>query len=350
MVLSISILSSRLNILQGDNAQGKTSLLEAVYVLATSRSFRTSRLADVIQFGATAAHVHARIHDVDHLRDQEVGIHATGRIAEVDGKPARRLAEYAVLTPAVIFDTTSMNLVAGPGAERRKLMDRLALFAMPSSYADALAYSHAVKARRRILQTRGSNARDLADWEEVIVRHGHAWAMARAVAVESLAASAQTMFSTIARNAQPLHLAFHRGTPAEASAFTAALASARDHDSRHRSDAIGRHKDDLRISLASRDLRSSASQGERRATVLAIKLAEIELLRVSRGTTPLLLLDDVSSELDATRMQAFLATVRDADPQVLLTTTRPELIPHRDLWAASDRCNYSVCAGDVERM
>jgi len=240
-----------------------------------------------------------------------------------------------------------MNLVVGPGSERRKLMDRLALYASPASYGHALAYGRAVRARRRLLETAGIGARDLDDWEELIVRHGRAWATARATAIECLAPRAQELFCTIARMSPALTLTFHSGSPADDDAFRKALATGRDHDRCHRSDGTGRHKDDVRVRLGSRDLRSSASQGERRATVLAIKLAEIDVLRQNRGLTPLLLLDDVSSELDATRMEAFLAAVRAADPQVLLTTTRPELIAHHGLWTASECCEYRVHAGAI---
>jgi DNA replication and repair protein RecF len=340
-------LNARLNVVCGDNAQGKTSLLEAAYVLATSRSFRTNRLADVIGFGADAAHVHACVQEGHSSRDQAVGVSLLGRVAEVDGKPARRLAEYAVLTPAVVFDAMSMSLVAGSGAERRKLMDRLALYASPASYADALAYARAVKARRRVLDTRGSASRDLDHWEELIVRHGSSWAAARARAVASLSASARDMFVAIARGAPSLTMAFQWGAPAEPEAFRAGLIAAREHDRGRRSDAVGRQKDDIHIALGTRGIRSNASQGERRAIVLAIKLAEITLLRRIRGLTPILLLDDVSTELDATRTEAFLSAVREADPQVLLTTTRPDLIPHRNFWTAPDHAHHRLRGGAI---
>jgi DNA replication and repair protein RecF len=343
-------LNPYLNIFVGDNAQGKTTLLESVYVLATSRSFRTNHLADVISFSTHTAHVSAHMQEADSPREQAIAIVSSRRIPYVDGSRVPRLADYAVLTPAVVFDTSSLNLVAGPGAERRKLLDRLALYATATSYADALAYTRAVAARRRVLETRGTSAPDLDHWEDLIARHGHSWAEARARAAHSLAAAAHDMFASIAPLSHPLRLVFHRGTPEDAAGFRAALSTARDHDRLHRSNRVGRHKDEIHIQLGRLHMRCTASQGERRSAVLAMKLAEIVLLRRARGVTPLLLLDDLSSELDPTRMHAFLSVVRHLHPQVLLTTTRPELIPHRSLWSASDRCDYGVHAGDIRAI
>ncbi|MGA2449524.1 MAG: DNA replication and repair protein RecF [Polyangiaceae bacterium] len=340
-------LNPRLNVVCGDNAQGKTSLLEATYVLATSRSFRTNRVADVIAFKTDAAHVDAHVREQDINRHQAVGISHLGRFAEVEGKPSRPLAQYAVLTPVVVFDATSLSLVTGSGPERRKLMDRLALYASPSSYVDALAYARAMRARRRVLETRGSTSRDLDPWEELMARHGSSWASARAAAVHSLAVFAHEVFLAIGRMTSSLSMGFRPGAPDDPNAFRAALVQAREHDRRHRSDAVGRHKDDIHFALDSRSARFNASQGERRVIVLSTKLAEIRLLRRLRGVTPIFLLDDISTELDTTRTEAFMSAVRDADPQVLLTTTRPELIPHRNLWTASDHAHHCLRAGTL---
>jgi DNA replication and repair protein RecF len=298
-------------------------------------------------FASSGAHVRALVRDGEVEREQAVGISTGGRVVEVDGNTVHRLAEYAVLTPVVAFDVTSMTLVSSSGGDRRKLIDRLALYSRRLSLADVTAYSRAVKTRRLVLEARGTSAPDLEEWEELIARHGSSWFAARASTAALLAPAIEDIFAAMAPQSQPLKVVFHHGAPEDVSSFRAALGEKRDYDRGHRSDAIGRHKDDLRIVMGGRDVRVIGSQGERRAIVLALKLAELKLLQLMRGTTPILLLDDVSSELDAKRTERFLSTVRDADAQVLLTTTRPELIARNHLWDRADRHDFCVSSGEV---
>ena len=151
-------LGPRFNVLFGDNGQGKTNLLEAVYVLATSRSFRTARLEELVASDAETASVRGRVVETGEDRDQSVGMRRGLRSTRIDGKRPPSLAAYALRTPIVVFHPGAMALSAGGGVERRRLLDRLALHASPASLAHGVSYGRAMRARQRVLEKRGESA------------------------------------------------------------------------------------------------------------------------------------------------------------------------------------------------
>ncbi len=338
---------SRFNVVSGENGQGKTNLLEAVYTLATSRSFRTTKILDLVESGGQSASLRARVLEDGETREQSVGVRPGLRAAHIDGKRAALLAGYAVRTPVVVFHPGLTGLSAGSGAERRRLLDRLALYLWPASLADAESYTKAARARQRVLEVRGERAPDLDGWEELMVRHGMALSDAREKAAERLGESAVQSFARIGPS-DALQTGYDRSAPADAEAFRVALAAARPRDRARGSAAIGPHRDDLRLTLGGRPVRGIASQGQHRAVVLALELAEMHVIGEARGVGPILLLDDVSSELDRFRTAALLRALCERPGQVILTTTRPELIETSDSFAREDRRDFTVVGGRIE--
>jgi DNA replication and repair protein RecF len=340
-------LGPRFNVLSGDNGQGKTNLLEAIYVLATTRSFRTSRPGELVESGGVTASVRASLREGEVAREQSVGIRAGLRAVRVDGKRPATLAAYAVRTPTVVFHPGIVALSAGSGADRRKLLDRVALYRLPSSLAEAGAYARAVRARQRVLESRGERAGDLDDWEALVVRHGLALSAARQEAALHLGPAAERAFSTIGPAGVMLGVRYAPNAPGDEEAFRAVLARNRARDRARGSATSGPHRDDLALELGGRSVRGMASQGQHRAVVLALALAEIEVIAEARGVRPLLLLDDVSSELDRSRTGALFAALSSQRGQVLLTTTRPELIETGRLSGVEERRDYVVVGGAV---
>jgi DNA replication and repair protein RecF len=340
-------LGPRFNVLSGDNGQGKTNLLEAVYVLATSRSFRTTRLGELVESGCETASVRGRLRQGSTEREQSVGIRTGMRAVRVDGKRPSTLAEYAVRTPIVAFHPGVVALSAGSGGDRRKLLDRVALYLRPGSLVDAGGYLRALRARQRVLESRGPGAADLDDWEALIVRHGAALSAARAEAAGRLGPSAEGAFSSIGPNGLLLGVSYAPNTPPEPEEFRALLARNRARDRARGAATSGPHRDELELLLGGRPMRGMASQGQHRAVVLALELAEIDVIGQARGVRPLLLLDDVSSELDRTRTAALFAALASQRGQVLLTTTRPELIETGALSGVDERRDFRVVAGSL---
>lgn len=335
------------NVLSGDNGQGKTNLLEAAYVLATSRSFRTAKLGDLIAAGGETASIRGRIAEDDDRREQSIGLRSGLRAARIDSKRPPTLAAYALRTPTVAFHPGAIELSCGAGTERRRLLDRVALHLSPASLVEATSYRLAMRARQRVLETRGEAGAALGEWEELMVRHGVALAEARASAAAGLIPAAESAFQRIGPAGLDLCAEFVRGAPMDPEAFRTALQCRRAQDRARRSAAVGPHRDDLALQLGGRPVRRMASQGQHRAVVLALQLAEIEVVARTRDVRPILLLDDVSSELDRARTGALLSALRERCGQVLLTTTRAELIETEALSRGADRRDFRVANGVI---
>jgi DNA replication and repair protein RecF len=338
------------NVVSGDNGQGKTNLLESVYVLATSKSFRTARTTELVTFGSEIATVRAVVNEAGQAREQSVGLSRGARVVRVDGKRPATLAAYATGTPAVVFHPGALTLSSGTGSERRRLLDRICLYISPAASNEGQSYVRAQRARQRVLETRGERAADLDDWERMMVLHGMALCAARAAAAATLAPEAEAAFGRIGPAGTTLTVRYERGAPEDAESFLTELAMNRVRDRARRSPSVGPHRDDLRLDLGARSVRGVASQGQHRAVVLALQLGEIEVVRHVRGVRPLLLLDDVSSELDRERTAALFASLRHERSQVLLTTTRPDLIETDFLAGVGGRRDFRVVEGQVVAM
>lgn len=337
----------RFNVISGDNGQGKTNLLEALYVGATSKSFRTSKLGELVGFGAELASVRLSLLDDEESRVQSVGLKPGARLVRIDDKRPPSLAAYAVRTPIVVFHPGEMTLSMGSSSERRRLLDRTSLYMSPQSMADLEAYTRAMKERQRALETRGPQASDLVEWETLVVRHGLAVMAHRARAAELVSAKAVEAFARIAAPELVLASSYAPSAPHDERAFLDTLVARRASDMRRGSAGIGPHRDDLALAIDGHPVRGVASQGQHRAVTLALKSAEIEVVGQARGVRPILLLDDVSSELDHARTVALFSFLRDQRGQVFLTTTRPELIDTGD--DRSARRDFVVRSGVIER-
>jgi DNA replication and repair protein RecF len=339
-------LGERFNVVAGDNGQGKTNLLEAIYTLASSKSFRASKMTEVIGFGHELASVRAHVVEDTHGRVQSIGIRAGVRAVKIDEKRPPTLASYAVRTPVVVFHPGEIALSMGPSAERRRLVDRVALFMAPSAMEAFESYTKALRARQRILETRGVHASDLGDWEALCAKHGVALMEHRSRASEHLAEGALHAFSRIAAPDLVLGVAYAPSAPRDASEFLAELQRRRTPDLARGSAGVGPHRDDLALTLGGRPIRGMASQGQHRAITLALKSAEIRVIADARGVRPILLLDDVSSELDRDRTAALFTFLQEQEGQVILTTTRPELI---DTGPEAPRVDFSIRSGTLTR-
>jgi DNA replication and repair protein RecF len=337
----------RFNVLSGQNGQGKTNLIESIYLLATSKSFRSTRVGAVIRHGEEIASIKGVILEEGEKRTQSVGLKVGMRVAQIEGKTSRSLASYAVRTPVVAFHPGEVSLSMGGGGERRRLLDRLSLYINPSGASALGEYTQAIRERQRALELRGLGARDLDEWEELVVRYGLALMATRRAAASRIAETADDVFSQIAAKGMMLTVAYAPGAPEEPEVYRAALANSRRTDARRGSASLGPHRDDLALCLGEQPVRDVASQGQHRAIVLALKLAEVRVIGLSRGVRPLLLLDDVSSELDPARTAALFEFLRRHQGQVFLTTTRPDLLEIGD---GNVSRHFTICDGQASGL
>lgn len=333
----------RFNVIRGENGQGKTNLLEAIYVLATSKSFRATRLGELVEHGADIASLRASVREEQAIREQSVGIRTGGRHLRINGERPSTLASYAIGTPIVVFHPGDMALSMGPSAERRKLLDRISLYIAPSSLSELESYSRALKERQRALETRGPLAKDLDSWEHIVARHALAVMAHRAHAATLVQAQCLRAFKRIASPDIELTVEYQPSAPLAAEDYERALGLSRPADLRRGSAMIGPHRDELALRIDAHAARGFASQGQHRAITLSLKSAEIDVVAQARGVRPILLLDDVSSELDRVRTASLFSFLQEQRGQVFLTTTRAELI---DTGEATDaRCDFLIKRG-----
>ena len=345
-------LHPRFNVLAGENGQGKTNTLEAIYLATTSRSFRTSALNECVAHDEALATVRARIEDDRDAyappREQMVEIGARRRV-QIDGKRPATLATFALATPIVLFEPGTLALSQGPAAERRKLLDRVAVHLAAASgggealLRDAERYRRAHLHRKRAIEGR-IDPRVVEPFERLMAEHGVAIVRARAAAAQAITAPTTEAFARIAQSDLSLDVAYAPRAPDDVEAFARSLAEHRESDARRGTASTGPHRDDLSLLLGGRPARQVASQGQHRALVLALKGAELRAVARARDVAPILLLDDVSSELDPRRNAALFEFLHDQVGQVVLTTTRPELIG-----GAAERTVFDVRNGLVAR-
>lgn len=337
---------AKLNVLSGDNGQGKTNLIEAVYLCATSRSFRTPNLKDVVAKGEREGSVRMAL--ASDLGDytQSVGLRGGMRTLRLGEKKPDSIVQFAAKTPVVAFSPSEIALSTGPGKERRKLLDRIALYTSPTAAEAGMRYTRAIKNRQRSLEGRGAKASDLEAWEELVVRHGIETMRSRKESSAVLAETAKAIFSEIGASGASLDATYVPSAPEDPLAYASLLRATREVDAKRKSASSGPHRDDLIVTLGGTPVRGFASQGQHRAIVLSLKAAELSIVAASRKVRPVLLLDDVSSELDRDRAHALMAFLAKQQGQVFVTTTRPELIET----APTGRKDFWVRAGEIGLM
>jgi DNA replication and repair protein RecF len=337
----------KLNVIFGDNGQGKTSVLEALYFVATTRSFRTERLQTLIRQGESAASARADVEELGRRRDQRAALSPGGRRVSLDGKKPDRLIDYARRTPVVAFHPNDLELVSGSASPRRRLLDRVALFVDPAGYERRGAFERAAKERQRVLLDRGEHATELEAYEPLVAEHGARFQAARERAAGALVQALAVAFRGLVPESLTLAAEYQPGGSTDASVVLRELRERRTRDRLRRAPTYGPGKDELELTLAARSARGHASQGQQRLLTLALKLAELDCIAQARGVLPVLLLDDVSSELDPGRTGAVYDVLRSSAGQVFVTTTRPDLFPS-SAESGDERVDFRIVQGVLE--
>lgn len=328
----------------GDNGQGKTNLLEAVYYLEIFRSFRGARDEQIISFGSEHFRVEGRLSGSDSGEEVTVaaGYAREGRCKKVtlDGKEPARVGEAIGRLGAIVFTASDVEIVAGgPGARRRFLDITLSL--VEPGYLPLLQRYRQVLSQRNGLLRDGASATELAAWNEGLVDAGSRISEARARWVLSRQAAFSRYYSAISGGQaggleyvpsipEPAH-----GTVAEtaqvdlwAEAFSDQLERLAERERRRGLTVVGPHRDDLSFwvsgGLESVRLRSFGSAGQQRTAAVALRMVEAETLRVSRGRRPIVMLDDVFAELDPQRAERVVELLTAEEwGQILLTSPKP---------------------------
>jgi DNA replication and repair protein RecF len=327
----------------GPNAAGKTSLLEAIVLLAWGRSHRTSSDAELIRWGTDLARVEGRIGTTDpspgaEPMSIEVALVREGggqrKRIRVNGVP-RRAAALGGILRTVMFAPEDMLLVAGSPGPRRTTLDTLAASRSPTFAADLATYARALQQRNGLLRAirEGTAGRDeLRFWDAALLESGSAVVEGRLTVLDAVAEPLRRAHAEIAPDEGRLSLRYETNAPPRPGetvrdALGRRLAETADKEAWNGTTLIGPHRDDVVFELEGRDLASFASRGQQRTAILALKLAELDLLTAHDGRPPLLLLDDVFSELDPERRAHLVRRIAELPQAFVTTTTLDDLDP-----------------------
>lgn len=352
-------LSPGVNAFVGANGQGKTNLLEALHVLATGRSQRGAKDQELILAGEDEMRVWARVERAQ--GPVEIDLQAgsvSGRRLQLNGLPQRRMADLVGRLAVVFFGPDDLQVLKGPPAGRRRFLDVLLSQVSPAYLHHLQRYSRALAQRNRLLrQIQGGRASgdELEAWDLPLVQSGAEITVRRVRALASLAPVAAEQHRRISGRLEELEVTYAPALPGIESAAQegpAQVAQVLQQELRRRRGEelaravtlVGPHRDDLSLRIGGKDARTFASQGQQRTAVLALKLAELSYMRAVLDEPPVLLLDDVVSELDPDRRRHLLRAV-DGGVQTLITSTDPQDLALR-AWEPGPRL-FEVLAGQV---
>ncbi len=308
------------HLLLGDNAQGKTNILEAIYLMATLRSFRGVGSAQMVRHGQKGYFVGG--HGVGQ-GEHEIKMYwsARERNLTLDGMPVKKLAEYLGALRTVVFCTEDLQLVKGPGRARRRFLDLLLAQTQPSYLPLLQRFMHAVRARNALLKQRPTDEAALESFSHELVSAGTEIIRARRELVPKFSPLARMAYQRISRDAEELRIDY---LPSVKNDFAVELAQSRTRERTYRSTLIGPHRDELQLLLNEKSAAHFGSEGQKRTLAIALKMAQAEFLAGIHGSAPILLIDDVMGELDVKRRSGLLPLLehaRNTRGQVFMTCT-----------------------------
>jgi DNA replication and repair protein RecF len=323
-------LGEGLTVVSGPNGAGKTNLLEGIYFGCTGRSCRTANEREVVRFGASTTRVVVDAQGDDGPHELSVGFEpGQPKRMRADGAAVERLLDVAVRPLVSVFLPDRLELIKGPPAPRRAHLDQFVAALWPARSANRRAYAQALAQRNAlILRIRaGAGSRgSLTAWDRQLARHGIALMHDRRQATDAIGAPFEQLSAALGFDGEPAIAYRPRSRATDEAGLAAELAERVDGDLERGFTGHGPHRDELAALREGRELRAYGSQGQQRLALLALLLAERAVLATIRNAPPLLLLDDVMSELDRDRREALVDVLR-GEGQSVITTTDLEHVP-----------------------
>ena len=318
------------NILYGDNAQGKTNILEALYLSGTTKSHRGTKDRDMIQFGHDEAHLEMVVEKkgLTFQIDMHLKKNSPKGIA-INKMPIRKASELFGIVNIVFFSPEDLNIIKNGPGERRRFVD-LELSQLDKVYLSNLAnYNRIVNQRNHLLKEAAYNSdvlKTLDIWDMQLVHYGNLIIQRRQEFVEQMNEIISGIHNKLTGGKESIRILYEPSN--SYLTLEQALNKNKEKDLRIRSTSVGPHRDDIAFMIGDIDIRKYGSQGQQRTAALSLKLSEIELVKQSIHDTPVLLLDDVLSELDKHRQNYLLDSIHDI--QTLITCTgMDEFVNHR---------------------
>jgi DNA replication and repair protein RecF len=308
------------HLLLGDNAQGKTNILEALYLIATLRSFRGVGGAQMIRHGQKGYFVGSQIVGQGQ-HETKMYWSASERNLSLDGQPVRRLTDYLGVLRTVVFCTEDLLLVKGPARGRRRFLDLLLSQTHPAYLPLLQRYTQALRSRNALLKRPLLDPVALHSFSRELLAAGSKIIRLRRELVPKFSPLARLAYARIAPDAEDLRLEYAPNVKGD---FGVELAQSQTRERAYRVTLVGPHRDELQLLINERSAAQFSSEGQKRSLAIALKMAQAEYLAGLQGISPVLLIDDIMGELDAKRRSGFLPLLERAHQargQVFMTAT-----------------------------
>ena len=315
----------KVNIFLGENAQGKTNLLEALYIMSLGKSFRTPRDNDMIRFGTDFARIRTVSEKGGEDLSVEIGLIRNRKSLKIDGVKKKKISDLLEHIYIVIFSPDDLRIVKDEPEKRRRFIDRELCQLSPVYYDDLLRYRKALNQRNFLLREERPAESLLEIWDEEIASYGSRIIMRRGAFAERLKTISRRIHKELTEGREELDLFYEPDIPfagdtaGQKREFLRILEENRQRDLARRTTLRGPHRDDLGMKIGGIDVRKYGSQGQQRTSALSLKLAELTLIEEETGEKPVLLLDDVLSELDRTRQRQLITSFGGV--QIFITAT-----------------------------
>ncbi|MDD4564442.1 MAG: DNA replication/repair protein RecF [Eubacteriales bacterium] len=319
------LFDEKINIITGKNAQGKTNLLESLYIMSLGKSFRTNRDIDMIGFGKD--YFRAKSTSIKDGRELEIeiSIGKEGKIIKINGSKAERNIDILENVFMVVFSPEDLKIVKEEPEKRRRFIDRELCQLKPVYYKNLGRYKKILHQRNSLLKQQEINEDLLSVWDENLAEYGAKIIQERSRFIEKLSEIGKDISKSITNGKEMLEISYEANVDKKESLdeqiyyLKKAIRKNIKYDIFRRNTSVGPHKDDLKLSIEGIDIRRFGSQGQQRTAALSLKLAEIEMIKEETGVSPILLLDDVLSELDQERQRFLIGSMDEI--QIFITTT-----------------------------
>ncbi len=340
---------TRFNVFYGNNGQGKTNLLESIFLLGTMKSFRMAKNTDLIRWDSPYGIVKGWVEKDEVMREISLLLEKHGKRAKVDRKSVAKLSDFFGSLNVVVFSPEEIGMVRGVPDVRRRYLDR-AIFSSDVTYLRFHQDYHRILKHRNALLRRGDTA-GLDVWSEKLAEAGARLIARRIAYLRDIEPLLRGFYRHIAGGGEEAGIGYRpylldvERLPSEGdSLLREALANSLPEERRRGVTVVGPHRDDLEFLLNGRVLKHHASQGQQRSYVLALKMAEIDYIQQKFSTPPVLLLDDMTSELDQERNRNLMEFLEKKEIQVFITTTGLHTLLHT--MGADDR-TFRIESGKV---
>ena len=308
------------HLLLGDNAQGKTNILEAIYLMATLRSFRGVGSAQLIRQGAKGYFVGGTV-VAQGQNEIKMYWSAAERSLSLNGQAVKKIADYLGALRTVVFCTEDLQLIKGTGRVRRRFLDLLLSQTQPGYLTLLQRYAQSLRSRNALLKQRNVDEAALDSFSRELIAVGNEITRQRREIIPRISPLARLAYRRISNDAEELRIEY---LPSVKKDFAVELAASRARERSYRATLVGPHRDDVQLDLNVRAAAQFGSEGQKRSIAIALKMAQAEYLTGLHGTAPVMLIDDVMGELDAKRRSGFLPLLEQAHRsrgQVFMTCT-----------------------------